>query len=222
MRDYASQIGGDVTFVSPDKTNLADSLGLIGAHNDTNVALALHCAALLTNQSVDEVRARALDSPSTFEPLRGRLTLVASEDVDGETLRYVDDGLATSALPVVAALEVFAHDPVALIAGGFDRGVDYAPVAEAIATRQPPTVLIVMGKAGSRIGDEVARRSPEILQIAVTSMHEAVSEARHALGTGGVVLLSPGAPSFDAYKNWEERSEVFTAIVYELTVTTPT
>ncbi len=217
MHDYSNVIGGDVTFVAADETNLASSLGLLGAHNNANVALALYCAALLTNRSVNDVRARVLDAASTFEPLRGRLTPVASENHNGDTLRYVDDGLATSALPVVAALEVFARDPVALIVGGFDRGVDYVPVAEAVTARRPLTVLIVMGEAGTRIGEEVARLSPEILQIAVTSMRDAVSEARRALGKGGVVLLSPGAPSFDQYENWEERSEDFTRIVYELT-----
>ena len=216
MREHATELGGDVTFVTPDETNLASALGLLGVHNDTNVALALHCAALLTERSVDDVRARVREAAPTFQPLRGRLTSVASEVVDGEALRYVDDGLATSVLPVVAALEVFAHDPVALIAGGFDRGVDYGPVAEAIAARRAPTVLIVMGEAGRRIGEEVARRSPEIQRIAVASMRDAVREARGALGTGGVVLLSPGAPSFDQYRNWEERSEDFTRVVIEL------
>jgi len=222
MHDDAHQIGGEVTFVGPDETNLASALGLLGAHSNTNVALALTCAALLTNRRVEDVRARVLVSATTFEPLRGRLTPVASENVDGDTLRYVDDGLATSALPVVAALEVFADEPVALIAGGFDRGVDYAPLAEAIAARRPPTVVIVMGEAGRRIGEEVTRRSPQILQIAVRSMRDAVDEARQALGSGGVVLLSPGAPSFDMYKNWEERSQDFTTVVCELMGTTPT
>jgi UDP-N-acetylmuramoylalanine--D-glutamate ligase len=216
MHDLADQMGGEVTFAAPDETNLASALGLLGAHSNTNVALALRSAALLTNRSVQEVRARVLASAATFEPLRGRLTSVASENIEGETLRYVDDGLATSALPVIAALEVFAHEPVALIAGGFDRGVDYAPLAEAIAARRPPTVMIVIGEAGQRIGEEVARTSPELLQIPVTSMRDAVSEARQALGAGGVVLLSPGAPSFDMYRNWEERSQDFTAIVLEL------
>jgi len=76
---------------------------------------------------------------------------VTSEVVDGVTTRYVDDGLATSALPVVAALEVFDDEPVALIVGGFDRGVDYAPLAEAIAARRQPMVLITMGEAGKRM-----------------------------------------------------------------------
>ena len=197
--------------MATDESDLAASLGLLGAHNDTNVALALHVAALVTNRTIDDVRSRVLESAGAFEPLRGRLTSVASEVVNGATVRYVDDGLATSALPVVAALEVFVNDPVALIAGGFDRGVDYEPIAAAIARRRAPTVLFTMGAAGVRIGDAVARRSPEVLQIAVSSMRDAVNEARHALATGGVVLLSPGAPSFDRYKNWEERSEDFTA-----------
>jgi UDP-N-acetylmuramoyl-L-alanine---L-glutamate ligase len=217
LRGVADQIGGDVTFVTPDETNLAGALGLLGAHSNSNVALALEGVALLTQRSVEEVRARALDSASAFEPLRGRLTLVTSERVDGVTRRYVDDGLATSALPVVAALEVFRDEPVALIAGGFDRGVDYASVAHAIAARRQSIVLITMGDAGRRIGAEVTRLSPEVVQIPVSSMLDAVSAARRWLRDGGVVLLSPGAPSFDQYRNWEERSDDFTTIVRELT-----
>jgi UDP-N-acetylmuramoylalanine--D-glutamate ligase len=142
--------------------------------------------------------------------------LVVIEDVDGVTRRYVDDGLATSALPVVAALEVFADDSVALIAGGFDRGVDYAPLAEAIVARRASTVLITMGEAGRRIGAELTRLSPGLLQIEVSTMRDAVTEARQSLSNDGVILLSPGAPSFDLYRNWEERSEDFTAIVHEM------
>ena len=216
FRQLTAEIGGDVSFIAPDETKLAAALGLLGAHSNSNVALALHGVALLTHQSVEEVRARALASAPTFEPLRGRLTLVAIEDVDGETRRYVDDGLATSALPVVAALDVFVDDPVVLIAGGFDRGVDYAPLAEAIVARRASTVLITMGEAGQRIGAEVSRLSPELVQLAVSSMRDAVTEARQSLSRGGVVLLSPGAPSFDQYKNWEERSEDFMAIVHEM------
>jgi UDP-N-acetylmuramoylalanine-D-glutamate ligase len=50
-------------------------------------------------------------------------------------------------------------------------------------------------------------------------MHAAVTEARDALRDGGVVLLSPAAPSFDQYKNWKERSDDFTAIVLDVTGT---
>ncbi|HUZ40218.1 MAG TPA: UDP-N-acetylmuramoyl-L-alanine--D-glutamate ligase [Acidimicrobiales bacterium] len=216
FRELAGEIGGDLTFVDPDDTGLASSLGLLGAHSDSNVALALRACALLTNRDVDEVRARVFDSASLFEPLRGRLTLVLSED-RGHVIRYVDDGLATSALPVVAALEIFANESLALIAGGYDRGVDYEDLAEAIAARIPPTALIIMGDAGRRIGEAVAKQSSRIIQIPVTSMRDALTAARRSLSDGGVVLLSPGAPSFDQYKNWKERSDDFTSLVHELT-----
>jgi UDP-N-acetylmuramoylalanine--D-glutamate ligase len=74
-----------------------------------------------------------------------------------------------------------------------------------------------MGEAGRRIGEVVARRSSDVPTIVVSSMRSAVSEARRSLSEGGVVLFSPGAPSFDAYKNWEARSDDFTTIVHELT-----
>jgi UDP-N-acetylmuramoylalanine--D-glutamate ligase len=219
LRDEAHQLGGDVTFVTSDETNLASALGLLGEHSNDNVALALQAVALLTNRSVDDVRTRVLNSKDRFEPLRGRLTLVASEDAGHATRRFVDDGLATSVLPVIAALGVFSDEPIALIAGGYDRGVEYAPLAEAIAARTQLTVLITMGEAGQRISEAVTRRSSDIPQISVRSMRAAVTEARDALRDGGVVLLSPAAPSFDQYKNWKERSDDFTAIVLDVTGT---
>jgi UDP-N-acetylmuramoyl-L-alanine---L-glutamate ligase len=219
LRDEAHQLGGDVTFVTSDETNLASALGLLGEHSNDNVALALQAVALLANRSVDDVRTRVLNSKDRFEPLRGRLTLVASEDAGHATRRFVDDGLATSVLPVIAALGVFSDEPIALIAGGYDRGVEYAPLAEAIAARTQLTVLITMGEAGQRISEAVTRRSSDIPQISVRSMRAAVTKARDALRDGGVVLLSPAAPSFDQYKNWKERSDDFTAIVVDVTGT---
>jgi UDP-N-acetylmuramoylalanine--D-glutamate ligase len=211
------RLGGELTFVGPETTHVAASLGLLGAHSNSNVALALATVSLLTRRPVDEVRRRVGELASTFEPLRGRLTLVASDDRDGKRLRYVDDGLATSVLPAVAALEVFSGDPVALIAGGFDRGVDYRPLAVALANRSMPTVLLTMGEAGTRIGNELNKLRVDIVQLPVTSMEQAVRAAGEALDHVGVVLLSPGAPSFDRYRNWEERSDDFTKVVRQLT-----
>jgi UDP-N-acetylmuramoylalanine--D-glutamate ligase len=216
LREHEAQIGGTLRYVPSDTTSLATSLGLIGEHNDANVALALAAAATLTGESVDAVRSAVQQRASDFTPLRGRLTLVASEQSATGILRYVDDGLATSVLPTLAALEVFSDDPVALIAGGFDRGVDYAPLAEALATRSAPTVLITMGNAGARLSDEVHRRSHDLTQHAASTMLEAVTLARTSLEAGGVVVLSPAAPSFDRYHNWEERSDDFTTIVRSL------
>jgi UDP-N-acetylmuramoylalanine--D-glutamate ligase len=216
LREMRDQIGGEVDVVAPDTTGLAADLGLIGAHNDSNVALALHAVSTLTGVDPTTVRDTVLSVAQSFTPLRGRLTLVATEDLGATQVRYVDDGLATSVLPAVAALEVFADEPVALIAGGFDRGVEYGELAEALVARRQPTTLITSGNAGLRLSDEVRSRDKELVQHSADSMLEAVELARSALEDGGVVLLSPAAPSFDRYRNWEERSEDFTQIVRSL------
>ena len=215
LREVRDQIGGEVDYVVPDTTGLAADLGLIGSHNDSNVALALRAVATLTGIDPMTLRESIASVASEFTPLRGRLTLVATEILDGAQVRYVDDGLATSVLPAVAALEVFSDDPVALIAGGFDRGVEYGELAEALVSRGQPTTLITSGNAGLRISDEVRRRDKDLVQHSAASTLEAVELARAALDHGGVVLLSPAAPSFDRYRNWEERSEEFTQIVRE-------
>ena len=209
------RLGGELIEVGADTTHLATALGLVGAHNDANVALALRATALITGRPVNDVARAVWTDASKFEPLRGRLTLVATESVGETTWRYVDDGLATSVLPAVAALEVFADEPVALIAGGFDRGVDYHPLAVAVAGRAARTLLLTMGDAGERIAGSLARLRPEIERVPVVTMEGAVDDARRRLVDGGVILLSPGAPSFDRYANWEERSDDFTRAVLE-------
>jgi UDP-N-acetylmuramoyl-L-alanine---L-glutamate ligase len=211
------QLGGEVTYVAPDEQGLATSLGLLGAHSDSNVALALAAVSALTGRSVDEITRLVLENSVAFVPLSGRLTLVATDSMGSGLVRYVDDGLATSVLPAVAALEVFALEPIALIAGGYDRGVDYQPLASVIAARTQPTLLLTMGNAGERISELVAELNPTLVQSPFATMDEAVQLAHHFVSDGGVVLLSPGAPSFDRYKNWEERSHDFTRAVLERT-----
>jgi UDP-N-acetylmuramoylalanine--D-glutamate ligase len=215
FHDVRHQLGGEVTFVSADEEHLARSLGLLGAHSDSNVALALAAVSALTGRSTEEVRALVVENAASFVPLSGRLTLVASDRLGDGWVRYVDDGLATSVLPAVAALEVFASEPIVLIAGGFDRGVDYYELAVAIATRQQPTMLLTMGDAGERIGELVRKLNPQLAQSTFDTMDVAVQRGRSFLSGGGVVLLSPGAPSFDRYVNWEQRSSDFTRAVNE-------
>ena len=215
FHDVRHQLGGEVTFVSADEKHLARSLGLLGAHSDSNVALALAAVSALTGRSTEEVRALVVENAASFVPLSGRLTLVASDRLGDGWVRYVDDGLATSVLPAVAALEVFASEPIVLIAGGFDRGVDYYELAVAIATRQQPTMLLTMGDAGERIGELVRTLNPQLAQSTFDTMDVAVQRGRSFLSGGGVVLLSPGAPSFDRYVNWEQRSSDFTRAVNE-------
>ena len=70
--------------------------------------------------------------------------------------------------------------------------------------------MLTLGPAGERIGESLGNR---VTHEAVGTMDEAVARAREILSSGGVMLFSPAAPSFDRYANWEERSKDFTRAV---------
>ena len=209
VHSESSQIGGTVVFVDSETSTLTEELHLLGEHSHSNVALALEVVSSVTNTPRSEVHAAVSTNASSFVPLSGRLTLVATKN----GIKFVDDGLATSVLPAVAALDVFKDDSLALLIGGFDRGVDYVPLAQAIATRTRPTMLLSMGPAGKRIVEETLKINSEIAHTSFELMDEALIAGTEFLGTSGVVLLSPGAPSFDRYLNWEERSSDFVRAV---------
>ena len=209
VHSESSQIGGAVVFVDSETSTLTEELHLLGEHSHSNVALALEVVSSVTNTPRSEVHAAVSTNASSFVPLSGRLTLVATKN----GIKFVDDGLATSVLPAVAALDVFKDDSLALLIGGFDRGVDYVPLAQAIATRTRPTMLLSMGPAGKRIVEETLKINSEIAHTSFESMDVALIAGTEFLGTSGVVLLSPGAPSFDRYLNWEERSSDFSRAV---------
>jgi UDP-N-acetylmuramoylalanine--D-glutamate ligase len=208
-----SLMGGHVEVVARDTSGLTSALGLLGAHNDHNVGLALAACARATRRSLEDVRHEVSARAHEFVPLRGRLTRIASRDGRGGAVTYVDDGLATAPLPAIAALEVFADEPVALIAGGFDRGVDYEQLARVLEERDRATAVVVMGPAGERLAQSLG---PHVSVTHASDMATAVRAASDAMSEGGVVLFSPAAPSFNAYKNWAERSEDFAREVYKV------
>src|ERR1700749_1844564 len=88
-----------------------------------------------------------------FVPLAHRLQVTGT--VDGVT--FVDDSLSTNVLPTLAALDAFAGRRIALIVGGHDRGIDYAPLAAGVAARAEPTLVLTLPDSGPRIRAEIQR-----------------------------------------------------------------
>ena len=200
------EMGGDITIATGFDVNLASALGLVGRHNARNVTVALTAVARALHVDVENVREAALTAANAFTPLPGRLTLVhQSNGID-----FVDDGLATTPLATAAALESFADRHVVLIVGGFDRGVDYRDLFVA-ATAHGSIELVTTGPAGNRIATSAP---PSLTVFREESFADAVQRAVTRMrGREGVVLLSPGAPSFDEFENWSERSAAFLAAV---------
>ncbi len=135
------------------------------------------------------------------------------------SVEFVDDSLSTNVLPAQAALQAYGDRPVALLVGGHDRGLDYAPLGEAVARRTLSTLVVTMPSNGPRIGDairDVVGDSVEVIDAA--DLSEAVAHAfKWARDSGGgVVLLSPAAPSFGRYADYRERARAFAMVAAKL------
>ncbi len=147
-----------------------------------------------------------------FEPLPYRLAPI--EDPAG--VLFVDDPLATTPQATIAAIEAFEGRPLTVLVGGNDRGMDYAPLRDFFAARtatpgtvvQPPLVVIGMPDSGPRILAALAGVAG-IELVAGSDLADAVRLAREVTPAGGVVLLSPAAPSYGRFANFEHRSAAY-------------
>jgi UDP-N-acetylmuramoylalanine--D-glutamate ligase len=175
--------------------------GLIGRHNQEN-ALAAALGGRLLGATPDEVRATLL----AFRPLPHRMTLVA--EVDG--VAFFDDSKGTNVGAVEAALTGFPR-PVVLIAGGRDKGGGYAPLATAM--KAVGRGAVVIGEAAAAIEAALAGVVPVI---AAGTLEEAVTAAARMARAGDAVVLSPACASFDMFRNYEHRGDVFRAAVLAL------
>ncbi len=179
-------------------------LPLHGGHNGSNL-----CAALAAIDALG-LDARAMAShAASFTPLPHRLQWLGADAGIG----YVNDSISTTPHASVAALQAFADRRVAIIVGGHDRGVDWAPFLAHIAAK-PPVAVITQGANGPRIHTllEAATPRPKTVLAAAEGLESAITLAITALEGDGIVLLSPGAPSFDAYRDYAERGSHFARI----------
>ncbi len=189
----------------PPESYPADLTWLLGQrHNQAN-ALAALLAARLAGASPAEARAGLL----AFRPLSHRMELVA--EADGIT--YYDDSKGTNVGAVVAALDGFPRR-VVLIAGGRDKGGDYAPLAEALERVGRAAILI--GEAADKM--QAAFDGVVPIERAAT-LEAAVDAARRLAHPGDAVVLSPACSSFDMFRDYAHRSEVFRAAVTRVTQT---
>ena len=177
------------------------ALPLPGRHNRINL-----CAALAAIDALGVDAAPLAAHAASFRPLPHRLQSLGVRD----GLAWVNDSISTTPHASLAALAMFRDRPVALLAGGHDRGLDWQGFADAMRERAP-TAIVTMGQNGPRIHDLLAPVAAErgFLLQAAGDLEHAVRLARAALPPGGVVLLSPGAPSFGPYRDYTERGRHF-------------
>lgn len=211
VRAYAALLGGDVVWLRDDEdASWTRQLGLPGRHNRVNALLAGAVLRALGVHQVDDPRALA-GAAEEFEPLPSRLTTVATiAGVD-----FVDDSLSTNVLPTIAALEAFPGRHVALIVGGEDRGIDYTELAAHIKARPTSTTVCTIPDSGPRIANTL--RAEGVEAAACNDLAQAVVAAFSAAQPGGVVLLSPAAPSFGVFRDYKDRAAAFRAAIQHIT-----
>jgi UDP-N-acetylmuramoylalanine--D-glutamate ligase len=177
-------------------------LGVPGLHNALNASAALAALELLGYDALAAAPALA-----TFRPLPHRLQPLGRQD----GLDWINDSIATTPAAVVAALESLAGRDVSVLVGGYDRGVDWAPFVEHVRAH-PPQAIVCMGANGARIEASLRAGGVSCPVPRVTDLAAAVAEARACTPEGGVVLMSPGAPSFDQFKDYAERGRRFATL----------
>jgi len=180
------------------------NLPLPGRHNRLNLCAALAAIEGLGLDAVDLAPAAA-----TFKPLPHRLQLLGS--VDG--IEFVDDSISTTPHASVAALDSHRGRRVAILVGGYDRGIDWGVFAERMLV-EPPVAVITMGQNGPRIHERLKQLgiNNRFAVAEAGEMDDAIRIGRQLLENNGVILLSPGAPSFPRYKDYAERGRHFAKV----------
>jgi len=208
LAERAALLGPRVEWVRAGDDPAADwmtGLGLLGTHNRRNALIARACLQALGVPEASDPAALA-QAAAGFAPLANRLQVIG--EVGGVT--FVDDSLSTNVLPTLAAMDSFPGRRVALIAGGHDRGIDYAPLAAGLAGRDTPALVLAVPDSGPRIQAAIEAAGPaKVDVVACAGLDEAVARAYGWAAPDGVVLLSPAAPSFGRFRDYRDRSEAF-------------
>jgi UDP-N-acetylmuramoylalanine--D-glutamate ligase len=177
-------------------------LPLAGLHNAANAMAAL---ALCTSIGFDADA--LLPALRSFRGLPHRVEKIA--ELDG--VIWYDDSKGTNVGATVAALQGLGRK-VVLILGGDGKGQDFSPLTSAVT--QHASAVILIGRDGPLIGKAIYAAGVALEN--ASDMEDAVHRAHALARPGDAVLLSPACASFDMFRNYEHRAQVFIAAVRAL------
>jgi UDP-N-acetylmuramoyl-L-alanine---L-glutamate ligase len=211
LRAHAALLAPRVEWVSESGEPGAtwpDPLGLPGRHNRRNALIARRVLRALGVAGADDDEALRA-AAAGYRGLPSRLATIGV--VAG--VRFVDDSLSTNVLPTLAALDAFPDGRIALIVGGQDRGIDYAPLAEGVVARESPTYVLTLPDSGPRIAAAFAAAGtpggPFAGLTGCPDLDAAVAAGFAWARPDGIVLLSPAAPSFGQFRDYRDRAVAF-------------
>lgn len=180
------------------------NMKLRGEHNCENACAAI--AATLGLVSEDDM----INTIENFGGVEHRLEFV--REING--IKWFNDSIGTSPTRTIAGLNSF-DEKIVLIAGGYDKHLDYEPIAEPIVKNV--SKLILMGATADKIQYAVEkclkRKNLSLPIYRCKTLEEVISKAKEVAVEGEVVLFSPASASFDLFRNFEERGNRFKEIV---------
>lgn len=202
--DWGIERSGDALWLVQGAQRVLDAseLQVAGAHN-----LANALAALALCRAINLPLAPLLSALREFKGLPHRVQFVA----EIAQVIYYDDSKGTNVGATVAALQGLGQ-PAVLIAGGDGKGQDFAPLNAAVAQHARAVVLI--GRDADKI--EAALQGCGVPLQHAHDLTAAVHDAAALAQAGDAVLLSPACASFDMFRNYAHRAEVFVAAVHDL------
>lgn len=183
----------------------ADQILIPGPHNLEN-ALAATAVACAMDVPAPVIRHTLM----TFTGVEHRIEKVRVF----EGVTYINDSKGTNVDSTIKAVQSMKA-PTVLLLGGYDKHTDFMPLCREIIASGQITDVVVMGETSRQIREQLEEAGYTRLTQAY-SMEDAIGKARALATSGGNVLLSPACASFDMFRDYEQRGEVFKELVRAL------
>ena len=180
---------------------------LKGEHNYQNIATALAATKTLVN--IED----AAETIKKFNSVEHRLEFVKKIN----HVKWYNDSASSSPTRTISGIRAFDEELI-LIAGGYDKNLDYTPLAKPIVDKVKTLLLIgqTSGKIFEAVKQEMERQNKDVRIYMCDTLKETVDIANRIAKEGEVVLFSPGSASFDMFKNAYDRGNQFKNLVNKL------
>ena len=188
------------------RTHILDTKDLIlrGKHNYQNV-----CTALAATNSLVDINI-AIKAVKNFKPVEHRIEFIREID----NVKWYNDSASSSPTRTLSGLNAFDED-IILIAGGYDKNLDYTPLAKTIVEKVKTLILIgqTAGKIFDAVKKELENQNKKLDIYMCDTLENTIEIAKKSAKPGQVVLFSPASASFDMFKNFADRGNKFKNLV---------
>ena len=180
---------------------------LRGEHNYENIATALAATRTLVDTDI------AIKAIKKFKPVEHRLEFVREIN----KVKWYNDSVSSSPTRTIAGLKSFDEE-IVLIAGGYDKNLDYTPIAKPIIDNVKALILMgqTSGKIFEAVKEELEKQNKKLKIYMCNSLEETVNLAKKVSKPNQIVLFSPASASFDMFKNFADRGIQFKNLVNKL------